>query len=100
MRASAAISLPANRCVHLRAHSGRCGRRIPQPQCGAALCTTVVWSTTTSATVYDTYPSQTSAPITLTAGRYYYVELLHKEGAGNKPLCAPVANPFEPHKYD
>ena len=29
---------------------------------------------------WDKYPEQTSAPISLTAGQYYYVEALHKEG--------------------
>ena len=50
----------------------------------------------TSATVYDTYPSQTSAPITLTAGRYYYVELLHKEGAGSDHYALRWQTPSNP----
>lgn len=37
----------------------------------------------TGATEYDKYPSQVSGPIALVAGRYYYVELLHKEGSGS-----------------
>ena len=37
----------------------------------------------TGATQYTLYASQTSATITLQAGVYYYVELLHKEGSGS-----------------
>jgi len=36
----------------------------------------------TGETEYTKYPSQVSATIALVAGRYYYVELLHKEGSG------------------
>lgn len=36
----------------------------------------------TGATEYDRYPTQVSASITLQAGIYYYVEMLHKEGSG------------------
>lgn len=31
---------------------------------------------------WDTYPSQTSATVSLTADQYYYIEILHKEGGG------------------
>jgi PKD repeat protein/glucose/arabinose dehydrogenase len=36
----------------------------------------------TEETQYDKYPTQVSAAIPMVAGRYYYVELLHKEGSG------------------
>ncbi len=38
----------------------------------------------TGVDVWDKYPEQTSATISLTAGQYYYVEVLHKEGTGNE----------------
>ncbi|MFN3875908.1 MAG: PA14 domain-containing protein, partial [Flavobacteriales bacterium] len=50
-----------------------------EPQHMQAICNVPGW---TGETEYTKYPSQTSAPITLIAGRYYYVELLHKEGSG------------------
>ncbi|MBL7964327.1 MAG: PQQ-dependent sugar dehydrogenase [Flavobacteriales bacterium] len=34
-------------------------------------------------TEYNKYPAQTSALIPLIAGRYYYVEMLHKDGSGS-----------------
>jgi PKD repeat protein len=37
----------------------------------------------TNATEFNKYPSQISSSIPLVAGRYYYVELLHKEGSGS-----------------
>ncbi|HRD54047.1 MAG TPA: PKD domain-containing protein [Flavobacteriales bacterium] len=37
----------------------------------------------TGETEYTKYPSQVSASIPMVAGRYYYVELLHKEGSGS-----------------
>jgi hypothetical protein len=33
--------------------------------------------------IYDKYTSQKSAPISLVAGRRYYIEAIHKEGLGN-----------------
>lgn len=36
---------------------------------------------------FTKYPSQTSAPITLVAGRYYYVEMLQKEGSGGDHMA-------------
>jgi len=36
----------------------------------------------TGSTQYTKYPTQVSAPISMQAGVYYYVELLHKEGSG------------------
>jgi PKD repeat protein/glucose/arabinose dehydrogenase len=36
----------------------------------------------TNVAEFNKYPSQVSAPIALQAGKYYYVEMLHKEGSG------------------
>ncbi len=36
---------------------------------------------------FNKYPSQTSVTIPLVAGRYYYVEVLHKEGSGGDHLA-------------
>jgi PKD repeat protein len=36
---------------------------------------------------FTKYPSQTSVTIPLVAGRYYYVEVLHKEGSGGDHLA-------------
>jgi len=36
----------------------------------------------TQPTEFDKYPTQVSAPVQLVAGRYYYVELQHKESTG------------------
>ena len=41
----------------------------------------------TGETEYTKYPSQTSSPIYLVAGRYYYVEMLHKEGGGGDHMA-------------
>ncbi len=41
----------------------------------------------TGTTEYNKYPSQISAPVHLVAGRYYYVEMLHKEGSGGDHLA-------------
>jgi len=38
----------------------------------------------TDANVWTKFPEQKSAPVTLTAGQYYYVEILHKEGTGGE----------------
>ena len=37
----------------------------------------------TNVTQHNKYVEQTSAPVSLTAGKRYYVELLHKEGSGD-----------------
>jgi len=50
-----------------------------EPQYMQAICSVPGW---TNETEYTKYPSQTSASIALVAGRYYYVEMLHKEGSG------------------
>ncbi|MBK7382868.1 MAG: PQQ-dependent sugar dehydrogenase [Flavobacteriales bacterium] len=50
-----------------------------EPQNKQLICSVPGW---TNATEYTKYPQQISASIPLVAGRYYYVELLHKEGAG------------------
>ena len=50
-----------------------------EPQYKQLICSVSGW---TNETEYTKYPTQTSAPITLQAGVYYYVELLHKEGSG------------------
>jgi PKD repeat protein/glucose/arabinose dehydrogenase len=44
------------------------------------ICGVPGWTNTEQ---FDKYTQQTSAVMTLTAGRYYYVEMLHKEGSGN-----------------
>jgi hypothetical protein len=36
----------------------------------------------TNSNQWDKYTEQKSAPVTLTEGQYYYVEILHKEGTG------------------
>lgn len=43
------------------------------------ICTVPAW---TGIAEFDKYPTQRSPAIQLIAGRYYYVELLHKEGFG------------------
>lgn len=50
-----------------------------EPQHAQPICSVPGW---TNETEYTKYPSQVSAAIPLVAGRYYYVELLHKEGSG------------------
>ena len=50
-----------------------------EPQFMQAICSVPGW---TGETEYTKYPSQTSAAVPLVAGRYYYVELLQKEGSG------------------
>ncbi|MBK9176659.1 MAG: PQQ-dependent sugar dehydrogenase [Flavobacteriales bacterium] len=47
----------------------------------------------TGATEYTKYPSQVSASIALEAGRYYYVEALHKEGSGSDHLAVRWQTP-------
>ena len=51
-----------------------------EPQFMQAIC---IVPGSTGETEYTKYPSQTSASIALVAGRYYYVELLQKEGSGS-----------------
>ncbi len=41
----------------------------------------------TSSRQWERYPSQKSKPITLVAGRKYYIEALHKEGGGGDNLA-------------
>lgn len=43
------------------------------------ICSVPEW---TNVAEFTKYPEQTSASIPLVAGRYYYVEMLHKEGTG------------------
>jgi rhamnogalacturonan endolyase len=42
---------------------------------------------------WDAYPTQQSGPIALTAGRKYYLEVLHKEGTGSDHLEAAWQGP-------
>lgn len=55
-----------------------------EPQYKQLICSVPGW---TNDTEYNKYPTQVSAPIPLVAGRYYYVEMLHKEGAGGDQLA-------------
>jgi PKD repeat protein/glucose/arabinose dehydrogenase len=48
------------------------------------ICSVPGW---TNINEFNKYPSQNSAPIHLEAGRYYYVEMLHKEGSGGDHLA-------------
>lgn len=50
------------------------------------------WSTMTD---HNKFPSQTSAPITLNAGQYYYYEINHKEGSGNEHFGVFWKTPFQ-----
>ena len=45
----------------------------------------------TSSRQWDKYDSQTSAPVTLTAGQAYYIEALYKEGGGGDNLAVAWA---------
>ena len=49
------------------------------PKYKRVVCSVPGW---TNAGEFTKYPEQTSAQINLKAGKYYYVEMLHKEGAG------------------
>jgi len=49
------------------------------PQFKQPLCSVPGWTNTGQ---LDKYPQQTSVAVALVAGRYYYVEVLHKEGGG------------------
>lgn len=56
-----------------------------EPQYKQLICSVPGW---TGETEYDKYPTtQVSAPVHLVAGRYYYVEMLQKEGAGGDHLA-------------
>ncbi len=50
----------------------------------------------TGATEFTKYAAQTSAPITLKAGKYYYVEMLHKEGSGSDHCAMYWQRPSNP----
>ncbi|HEX2617859.1 MAG TPA: PKD domain-containing protein, partial [Flavobacteriales bacterium] len=63
------------------------------PQFMQALCSTPAW---TGVTEFTKYPQQNSAAVQLKAGRYYYVELLHKEGFGNDHFAVWWQRPSVP----
>ncbi len=50
-----------------------------EPQFKQIICSVSGW---TDPAQFDKYPSQTSTTIPMVAGVHYYVEVLHKEGAG------------------
>ena len=50
-----------------------------EPAYKVQICSVPEW---TNVAEFNKYPEQTSASIPLVAGRYYYVEMLHKEGSG------------------
>ncbi|HQZ42354.1 MAG TPA: PKD domain-containing protein, partial [Flavobacteriales bacterium] len=54
------------------------------PQFKQVICSILGY---TGETEYTKYASQTSAPIQLEAGRYYYVEMLQKEGSGGDHMA-------------
>jgi PKD repeat protein/glucose/arabinose dehydrogenase len=54
------------------------------PQFKQIICNVPGWTETNE---FTKYAQQTSAPIYLVAGVYYYVEMLHKEGAGGDHLA-------------
>jgi PKD repeat protein/glucose/arabinose dehydrogenase len=54
------------------------------PQYKQLICSVPEW---TEENEFNKYPSQVSAPIHLVAGRYYYVEMLQKEGSGGDHLA-------------
>ena len=56
----------------------------------AMICEVPGW---TPAQVWDKYPEQQSAPITLAAGQKLYIEALMKEGGGGDSLTAAWAGP-------
>ncbi|MEK7994435.1 MAG: PA14 domain-containing protein, partial [Planctomycetota bacterium] len=47
----------------------------------------------TAASVWDKYPAQKSSPITLVAGKKYYIEALMKEGGGGDSLTVAWGGP-------
>ncbi|MBL7952340.1 MAG: PQQ-dependent sugar dehydrogenase [Flavobacteriales bacterium] len=61
-----------NTVVHLGLNSEPAFKRI--------ICSTPAW---TLPNEFAKYPDQTSAPIFLEAGNYYYLEIIHKESSGN-----------------
>jgi PKD repeat protein/glucose/arabinose dehydrogenase len=64
-----------------------------EPRFSRLICTV---PTATGATQYNAYASQVSAAIALEAGRYYYVELAHKEGAGADHFALRWQTPTNP----
>lgn len=50
----------------------------------------------TLATEFDKYVTQVSAPVTLEAGRYYFLEILHKEGTQSDHLALYWQTPSNP----
>ncbi len=54
------------------------------PRYKQQICSVPGW---TNEAEFTKYPQQTSAGITLQAGIYYYVEMLHKEGSGGDHLA-------------
>jgi len=50
-------------------------------------------TTPTGPRVWTQFPSQQSAPIVLTAGQRYYVEVLHKESSGNDHVAVAWQGP-------
>jgi hypothetical protein len=55
-----------------------------EPVYARSICVVPGW---TNVGEFTKYPSQTSVTIPLVAGRYYYVEALHKEGSGGDHLA-------------
>lgn len=49
---------------------------------------------------WNTHPTQKSAPVSLTAGRRYYLEALQKEGAGGDNLSVAWQKPGDPAPAD
>ncbi|MFT3885826.1 MAG: PKD domain-containing protein [Flavobacteriales bacterium] len=63
------------------------------PRFMRAVCSTPAY---TGVAEFDRYPMQRSAAIPLIAGRYYYVELLHKEGFGDDHFSVWWERPSAP----
>lgn len=55
-----------------------------EPQYKQLICSVSGW---TNEAEFNKEPGQTSAAVPLVAGRYYYVEMLHKEGSGGDHLA-------------
>lgn len=51
-----------------------------EPAYKRVICSVPSW---TASTDFTRYPDQTSVPITLQAGKYYYLEVVHKESGGD-----------------
>ena len=47
----------------------------------------------TNSRIWDKYPGQESSPVTLTAGRKYYIEVLQKEGTGGDNIAVAWSGP-------